>query len=111
MKRELAVFRKPSDIIFKVEPTKADPVIRVSAAKRGNTFLHRGAVCMLTEVSAFQALNAQPVLFTQVARERIEELLKEAIFITNLQTGRTYAVKPDDEIEWIRVTMTVESVQ
>lgn len=111
MKRELAVFTKPSDIIFKAEPTKADPVITVAAAKRGNTFLHRGAICMLSEVSAYQALNAHDLSLTATSRLWVEILLKEGIFITNLQTGRTFAVKPDDEIEWVRVTMTVESVQ
>lgn len=108
MARELAVFKKASDIIFKVEPTKADPIITVAEAKRGNTFLHRGAICMLSEVSAYQALEAQPSLLSQVARDRIEELLKDSIFITNLQTGRTFAVRHTDEIEWIKVTMTVE---
>ena len=110
MSREIAVFKNPSDIIFKTDSPKV-PVVTVAHANRGNTFLHKGAVCMLTEVSAYQALNAQPVLITKTARERVEELLKEGIFITNLQTGRTFAVKHDDEIEWIRVTMTIETVK
>lgn len=108
MDGKITVFKSPSQIIFKVRPTEPTPIVTVAEAKRGYTFLHRDAICMLTEVSAYQALNEQPRLLTQVARDRFEELLKDSIFITNLQTGRTYAVRPTDEIKWIKVTMTVE---
>lgn len=109
MSRELVVFKSPSDIIFKTAPKEPEEIFTVRDAKRGNTFLHRGAVSMLTEVSAYQALNVSDLVVTRVARDRIEDFLKESTFITNLQTGRTFSVKLDDEIEWIKVTMTVES--
>lgn len=111
MSREIAVFKKPSDIIFKTEPTKMTEIVTVKQAKRGNTFLHRGAICMLSEVSAYQIFQGVDELtITKGAKNLISVMLGQGIFVTNLQTGRTFAVKPDDEIEWIRVTMTVETV-
>lgn len=108
MSREIAVFKNPSDIIFKTAPNKDVEVFTIRDAQRGNTFLHRGAVCMLTEVSAYQALELADAI-TPAAKDRIKDVLKRAQFVVNLQTGRTFAVKLDDEIEWIKVTMTVES--
>lgn len=109
MSRQLAVFKKPSDIIFKAARTEPDEVFTIRDAQRGNTFLHRGAVCMMTEVSAFQALIGSALLPSNMSKDRVRDFLKESTFITNLQTGRTFAVKLDDKIEWIKVTMTVES--
>lgn len=109
MSRELMVFKNPSDIIFKAARPEPEEVFTIRDAGRGNTFLHRGAVCMLTEVSAYQALNVSDLVPTKLARARVEEFLKDSTFVVNLQTGRTFAVKLDDEIEWIKVTMTVES--
>lgn len=106
MSHEIAVFKKPSSIIFTVAPANKAPVYTVKDAQRGNTFLHKGAVCMLTEVSAYQALAEANM--NQAVQSCIRNLLSDSVFIVNLQTGRTFSVKPDDEIEWIKVTMSVE---
>lgn len=106
MSREIAVFKKPSSIIFTVAPANKAPVYTVKDAQRGNTFLHKGAVCMLTEVSAYRALEEANM--SQTAQSCFRTLLSDSIFIVNLQTGRTFAVRADDEIEWIKVTMSVE---
>ncbi|QHJ81338.1 MAG: hypothetical protein [Bacteriophage sp.] len=109
MSRKLMVFKKPSNIIFKAARPEPEEVFTIRDAKRGNTFLHRGAVCMLSEVSAYRIFNNEPRVISFKEQEALEDILRNGIFITNLQTGRTFAVKHDDEIEWSKVTMTVES--
>lgn len=100
-------FVSPSKIIFTLSKDKKVKTFTVKDAQRGDTFLHKDSICMLSEVSAYQALHSSNI--TDEDKDSIKIILCAAIFVTNLQTGRTFAVKPDDEIQWIKVTMTVES--
>lgn len=97
--RTMQIFRSPSQIIFEVAEPDHRPMI--SQAVRGQTFLHNGAVCMLSEVSGYQALKD----FKRF--KECSEALDKAIWVVNLQTGRTFVVN-DGPIEWVKVTMTVE---
>lgn len=106
----IATFKNPSKIEFVVDDKP--PVIkpRLSETKRGDTFLwkaahgrHNAAVCFRTDVSVYRALlDVKPD-----KRVAIDALLKGHIFITNLQTGRTF-IAEDCEIEYVKVKMTLE---
>jgi len=109
---ELATFKSPSTIEFEVKKPKRFAKPRLKDAKRGETFLwqadhgrHAAAICMLTCVSAYRALVDAAVLPS--VHKDVAEALNDAIWITNLQTGRTFAVQ-DCEIEYVKVKMTVE---
>lgn len=103
-------FKSPSKIIFTLDKDDKKSIFTLADAKRGDTFMFKDAICMLSEVSAYQALeNVEKNHITQTAKNRIQELLDQSIFVTNLQNGRTFAAISSDEIEWIKVTMTVES--
>lgn len=107
MANAIKKFVSPSKIIFNLVKDKKVQTFTVEHAQRGDTFLYKDSICMLTTVSAYPALCSSNI--TDAAKDRVKDVLNEAIFVTNLQTGRTFAVKPDDEIQWIKVTMTVES--
>lgn len=109
MTKIIKKFASPSKIIFTLDKDSTKSIFTLADAKRGDTFLFKDAICMLTEVSAFQALCIQPAMITERAMDKVQELLKAGIFITNLQTGHTFAGKGDEEIQWVKVTMTVES--
>jgi hypothetical protein len=111
---ELATFKSPSKIEFVVNTPKRLKKPRLKDAKRGETFLwqadhgrHDPAICMLTSVSAYRALVDAGVL--SAIHKDVAELLSDAIWITNLQTGRTFVVQ-DCEIEYVKVKMIVEGV-
>lgn len=111
---ELATFKSPSKIEFVVNTPQKFKKPRLKDAKRGETFLwqaehgrHDPAVCMLTTVSAYRALVDASVLPS--IHKDMAEVLGDAIWITNLQTGRTFAVQ-DCEIEYVKVKMIVEGV-
>jgi len=104
-------FASPSKIIFTLAKDGKKSVFTLADAERGDTFMFKDAICMLSEVSAYQALEGVGNNYiTQTAKIRIKELLDQTIFVTNLQTGRTFAAISSEEIQWIKVTMTVESV-
>lgn len=108
---QIAVFKSPSKIQFDVKP-KAVKRPLLSETKRGETFLWQGAnkrvdpaVCMRADVSAHQVLTN----YDPSSCKGIERSMSDAIWITNLQTGRTF-VAVDCEIEYIKVKMTVEGL-
>lgn len=107
---QIATFKSPSkaEFVLKVPSRQAKP--RLSQAKRGDTFLWRGAhlrndaaICMLTTVSAYQYAIKQ----SQGHQAVLAKAQSQGIWITNLQTGRTF-VAEDCEIEFVKLTIHVE---
>jgi hypothetical protein len=74
----------------------------ISDAKRGETFLREGAICVRVDVSDYQGEHS--------GQQRCEDLKPKAgrYWIHNLQTGRVWASE-DKPIEWVKITMTVDS--
>ena len=109
----VATFKSPSKIEFVVEAKPPINRPRLSDTKRGDTFLwkaahgrHDAAVCFRTDVSAYRALlDLAPEVHSQV-----EALIKDKMFVTNLQTGRTF-IAEDCEIEYVKVKMTLEGAK
>lgn len=109
---KLATFKNPSKIKFSIQRPERARKPRLTDAKRGDTFLwqadhgrHEPAVCMLTEVSAYQALIASGA--TNEQHVEVGKLLKGVIWIVNLQTGRTFAAR-DCEIEFVTIKAEVD---
>lgn len=108
---ELATFKSPSKIEFSVSvpPKVRKPLL--SETKRGETFLweadhgrHAAAICMRASVSGYHGMTD---LIGDALRAAIEKIFKDCIWITNLQTGRTFIAK-DCEIEYVKVRVIVE---
>lgn len=111
-------YAKPSKIVFDVQPTP--PGFTLGMATIGQTFLREGAVCMRVECSAYKALEsmregAKGIDFAigdTKAADKLFNMLKDALksapFICNLQTGRVWVANPDDQIEWVKVRMTLD---
>jgi hypothetical protein len=100
---QIKTFTKPSAIEF---AAACDEVARpkLSDAKRGETFLRDGAVCMRVDVSAYQAMKNS----NETIKDAVHDALKDSIFIINLQTGRVFIGNPIDDVTWIKVKMTLE---
>lgn len=108
---QIATFKKASAIEFDVKMPIRKTKPRLKDAKLGSTFLwqashgrHDAAICMRTEVSAYQSLLEH---CTANQHADLSMVLKDAIFITNLQTGRTFAAV-DCDIEYVKLKVTVE---
>lgn len=97
---EIMTFKKPSSIQFRLksEPSKA----MLSQAKRGDTFLREGAICMRTDISAYQGLKELPLALSR----SIKELHDNGLWILNLQTGRVF-ISENVPVEWIKLTVDV----
>lgn len=107
----VATFKSPSKIEFVVEAKPPINRPRLSDTKRGDTFLwkaahgrHDAAVCFRTDVSVYRA--SLPGAMQPISPESAKAL-RDHIFITNLQTGRTF-IAEDCEIEYVKVKMTLE---
>ena len=95
-------FVKPSKIIFK-EAEPAPKQATIADTRTGDTFLHQDTVFMRTEVSPFQAIKR----LANDNHRSIRESFDNVTWVINLQTGRTYILPADAEIEHIQVTMSV----
>jgi hypothetical protein len=101
---QLRKYKSPSTIKFVIEDNGAYKP-RLSDTKRGTTFImDGGAICMRTDVSGYQAVKD---CFSDV-RDLAMKTLGDGVFVTNLQSGRTYAVAGDPEVEYVRITMTLD---
>lgn len=101
MTREIAVFKKPSQL--KVVLAKPSPKHgpSISDAKRGDLFLRNGAICMRVDVGLYELESRCPPV-VEVAKD------DRRFAIINLQTGRVW-FSEDQEVEFIKATLTVEA--
>lgn len=102
---QIKTFKSPSKILFKVAAVDTTTP-KLEDTKRGETFLLNGAVCMRADVSPFQAIkDIEAKIYNLVRDEFIA-----AIWVTNLQTGRTFVACGNQDIEYVKVTMTLVGV-
>lgn len=98
----IKTFKEPSSINFVAEESLK---FFLKDAKRGSTFLCDGAICMLSNLSAHQAVKD----LSPEMRELIANSINKFLWVINLQTGRTYTRAPDTVIEFVKITMTVDT--
>lgn len=101
---KLRVYKTPSQIKFTVvEPDDSEQPM-LSQAKRGNTFLREGAICMAVDC------NINPKLLDNM-HESIQGILHKTLnglfWVCNLQSGRVYASE-DMPIKWVKLTVHVD---
>lgn len=101
---ELQVYKKASQIVFDVCDSETE-INTVADVGRGDTFLYRGGVHMRIEVSAHRAIKDIPQISVQ---DFIQDQLRSAVFIINLQTGRAYVADLAEQIHFVKVRMTVD---
>lgn len=102
MARSIRVFKEPSQIQFAVQKLETK-VAMLSEAKRGDTFLREGAICMRVDNSVNVIREDLPLIeYASVA-----QAIRNKIWVCNLQTGRVWASE-DCPVEWIKVCVTVE---
>lgn len=102
----IKIFKSPSKIVFKLSKS-ADIKPKLKNTKRGETFLLNEAVCMRADVSPFQAIKDIP----SDAYNLVKDAFTDYCWITNLQTGRTFISCGEQDIEYVKVVMTLEGEQ
>lgn len=101
---KLRVYKTPSQIKFVIVDPDAMDQPMLSHAKRGDTFLREGAVCMRVDC------NINPRLLETMqpnSRNLITNTIEKLLWVTNLQSGRTYASE-DMPIKWVKLTVQVD---
>lgn len=96
-------YAKPSKIKMTLKPEPKKETYYVEDTQLGDVFTLEGGVHMRVHVSAYQSFK-DDALFAEV-----RQTLDATAWIINLQTGRVFATKLDREIEWVGVTMLIDS--
>lgn len=101
---KLRVYEKPSQIKFTVVESDGSEQPMLSQARRGDTFLREGAICMAA------TCNINPKLIEQLtgpSKSLINNTLDRLFWVCNLQSGRVYASE-DMPIKWVKLTVHVD---